>query len=226
MFFGSSCVAHTSMVPSGHGDVGRRPLYSSESTESFYTRKGESAPSVEKVNSDGLSTVRQTLQKRKASTRSATIIMASWRSGTQKQYNMYIRKWFQYSCQRKISSFQVSINDILDFLAELFENGLKYSAINSVRLALSAVGLVYDGFTAGAHPLVIRFLKGVYNIRPPVARYNEIWDVGIVLNYLKTLHISELSLKLFTLKLTILIALTTASSSQSLHLLTIDNMVK
>ena len=172
-----------------HGDVGRRPLYSSKSTESFYTRKGESTPSVEKVNNDGLSTVRQTLQKRKVSTRSANIIMASWRSGTQKQYNMYIRKWFQFSCQRKISSFQVSINDILDFLAELFENGLKYSAINSARSALSAVGLVFDGFTAGAHPLVIRFFKGVYNLRPPVARYNEIWDVGIVLNYLKTLHI-------------------------------------
>ena len=91
---------------------------------------------------------------------------------------------------------------------------------------MSAVGLVFDGFTAGAHPLVIRFLKGVYNLRPPVARYNEIWDVGIVLNYLKTLHISELSLKLLTLKLTMLIALTTASRSQSLHLLTIDNMVK
>ena len=73
---------------------------------------------------------------------------------------MYIRKWFQYCCQRKTSSFQVSINDILDFLAELFENGLKYSAINSARLALSAVGLVFDGFTAGAHPLVIRFFKG------------------------------------------------------------------
>ena len=59
MFFGSSCVAHTSMVPSGHGDVGRRPLYSSESMESFCTRNGESTPSVEQVNSDGLSTVGQ-----------------------------------------------------------------------------------------------------------------------------------------------------------------------
>ena len=64
-FFGSSCVAHTSMVPGGHGDVGRRPLYSIESTESFYSRNSERTPSGEQVNSDGLSSVRQTLQKLK-----------------------------------------------------------------------------------------------------------------------------------------------------------------
>ena len=38
----------------------------------------------EQVNSDDLLTVRQTLQKSKVSTRSANIIMASRRSGTQK----------------------------------------------------------------------------------------------------------------------------------------------
>lgn len=92
---------------------------------------------------------------------------------------------------------------------------------------MSAIGLIFDGFAVGAHPLVIRFLKGVYNLRTPVSKYCEVWDVNVVLNYLKTLSpANDLTLKLLTLKLAMLIALTTASRSQSLHLLTIDNMIK
>ena len=140
---------------------------------------------------------------------------------------MYILKWFCYCGKREISGFQVSLNDVLDFLADLFEQGLKYSAINSARSALSAIGLIIDGFAVGAHPLVIRFLKGVYNLRAPSSKYCDTWDVSMVLKYLKHLSpVSELNLKLLTLKLAMLIALTTAACSQSLHLLTIDNMIK
>ena len=89
------------------------------------------------------------------------------------------------------------------------------------------MGIVIDGFAVGSHPLVIRFLKGVYNLRTPVSRYCEVWDVNKVLDYLKTLSpLNELNLKQLTLKLVMLIALTTASRSQSLHLLTTENMVK
>ena len=86
-----------------------------------------------------------------------------------------------------------------------------------------------DGFAVGAHPVVIRFLKGVYYLRAPSSKYCDTWDVSMVMKYLKQLSpVSELNLKLLTLKLAMLIhvALTTAARSQSLHLLTIDNMIK
>ena len=86
-----------------------------------------------------------------------------------------------------------------------------------------AVGIVIDVFSVGSHPLVIRFLKGLYNLRTPVSRYCEVWDVNQVLDYLKTL---SLLVKQLTLKLVMLIALTTASRSQSVYCLSIENMVK
>lgn len=116
---------------------------------------------------------------------------------------------------------------MLDFLAELVEAELSYSAINSARSALSAIGLVKDGCSVGTHPLVIRFLKGVYNMRPPQSRYVETWDVSVVLRYLKTLYPEDtLSLKMLTFKLVMLIALVLAARCQTIHLLTIEGMRK
>lgn len=150
-----------------------------------FARDSEGTPSGQEVSSDGLSIIRQSLHERKISSRSTKIIMASWRPGTQKQYNIYIRKWLLYCSKRQVNSVQVSLDYVLDFLAELYEQGLKYTAINSARSALSAIGLVIDGVSVGSHPLVIRFLKGVYNLRMPTSRYCEVWDVSKVLDYLK-----------------------------------------
>ena len=138
---------------------------------------------------------------------------------------MYLKKWFKYCSERKISSFQASVSDVLDYLASLVENGFKLQC-NQLRFA-SAVDLICDGFAAGSLPLVIRLMKGTYNIRPPQSHYSETWDVSLVLTYLKTLSPNEdLLLKTLTLKLVMLTALVLASRCHSLHLLTKENMRK
>ena len=38
------------------------------------------------------------------------------------------------------------------------------------------------------HPLVKRLLKGVFNSRPPNAKYECIWDPQLLLTYLKSLN--------------------------------------
>ena len=64
-------------------------------------------------------------------------------------------------------------------------------------------------------------------MKPPQSRYSETWDASLVLAYLKTLTPDdELSLKVLTLKLVMLIALVLASRCHSLHLLSIENMRK
>lgn len=107
----------------------------------------------------------------------------------------------------------------------LYDRGVGYSAINTARCALSTF-IVLGNHTAGAHPLVVRFVKGVYNLRPPRSRYTEIWDVSIVLQLLKALAPAKyLSLKDLTLKLVTLMALVSAQRAQTLHLLTVRDMV-
>lgn len=109
----------------------------------------------------------------------------------------------------------------------LFSEGLSYSALNTARSALSAYGISHNGILIGKNVTIIRFLKGVFNLRPPQPKYWKTWDASLVLTYLKKLSpIKYISFKDLTLKLVMLIALTTASRSQSLNLLTIRNIEK
>ena len=85
--------------------------------------------------------------------------------------------------------------------------------------------ITVDGMSIGNHPLVVRFLKGVFNLRPPVPRNKEVWDVSTVLRFLKTLSpVSSLSLKNLSLKLVMLLCLVTAQRGQALHLLDVNLM--
>ncbi|CAG2254245.1 unnamed protein product [Mytilus edulis] len=154
-------------------------------------------------------------------------MLCSWRKSTKKQYKVFVKKWFSYCRERKISEVQISINIVLDYLTILFENGLGYSSINTARSALSALGLVIDNVLVGAHPLVVRFMKGVYNLRPTKSKNICVWDVSLVLNYLRKLSpVNMLTLQEVTLKLVMLIALTNATRVQTLKFLSVDCMEK
>ena len=107
---------------------------------------------------------------------------------------------------------------MLAFLTELFELGLGCSALNTARSAISVVMQSDQEKTVGAHPKVVRFMKGVYELRTPMPRYQLTWDVQIVLNHFKTLEQNEdLSLKDLTKKMFPLLLLVTAQRVQTLH---------
>lgn len=85
--------------------------------------------------------------------------------------------------------------------------------------------ITVDGMFIGSHPLVVRLLKGVFNLRPAVPRYKEVWDVSIELRFLKALSpVASFSLKNLSLKLVMLLSLVTAQRGQILHLLDINVM--
>lgn len=200
----------------------------SSTRELVDTGEFQEIPSTKRQTSlNSLSLIRKCYENRNISGKATEIILASWRVGTQKQYVTYIKKWISFCSKKQINSLQADINEVLEFLTELYENGIGYSAMNTARCALSAIGLVRDGFAIGAHPVIIRYMKGVFNLRPTGSKYTEIWPVSKVLIYLQKLSpVKELSLKLLTHKLVMLIALTLASRTQSIHLLSIENMSK
>ena len=78
--------------------------------------------------------------------------------------------------------------------------------------------LPLDGSLIGSHPLVSRFMKGVFQSRPPCPRYLATWDVSVVLSHLRSLSPKEdLSFKDVTFKLTMLMALVCATRADTLH---------
>ena len=145
------------------------------------------------------------------------IIMASWRSGTSKQYQTYLKRGEKYCQSKGLGKFEATVENGIDFLATLFSAGLGYSAINTARSALSSVLVLPNNITFGSHPLVVRFLKGVFELKPSLPRYSRIWDVAAVLQYLKMLGpASELDLKTLTTKTTMLLCLLTGQRCQTL----------
>ena len=107
---------------------------------------------------------------------------------------------------------------ILEFLTELFQSGLGYSAVNTARSALSAVVKTDSGIPIGTHSAVSRFLKGVYELRTPTPRYHSTWDVSVLLAYLKEKGTnSSLSLKDLTIKVCAMLLLASAQRLQTIH---------
>ena len=117
------------------------------------------------------------------------------------------------------------MNQVLQYLTCLFKQDLSYSTINTARSSISALLDCNNNTSVGSHPLIIRFMKGVYQLRPPKPRYKETWNISPVLGYLRSLYpTSELSLKQLTLKLVMLVALITAQRLQTLQALDLRNM--
>jgi hypothetical protein len=108
-----------------------------------------------------MSIVRTNFENEGISDKASKIILASWRSSTKKQYATYTKRWL-YFCSLTKTVFKFR----LGLLTDLFESGLTYSYINCARSALSAFGIMFNGVTVGCNATIIRFLKGVYNLRP------------------------------------------------------------
>ena len=130
-----------------------------------------------------------------------------------------------FANRQSIDPLQPSINDVLSFLTFLVDSELSYSALNTARSALSACVLNHE--SVGSHPLVKRFMKGVFELRPALPKYQSIWDPAIVLKFLESIFpLQDVSLKMLTLKLCMLIALCTGQRCQSIHLMDLDHMTQ
>ena len=190
-------------------------------------RRQQTEESVEKDDPGCFSGLRECLKSAGIPENTANIILSSWRGNTQKQYGTYLKKWIKFCDRSKIDKFQPSIADLLKFLTELHDSGLGYSAVNTAKSAISSFLSIADPNHCqfGSHVLIKRFIKGIFEIKPSLPRYNCTWDTEIVLKFLKSLSpLSELSLLQLSRKLVTLFALTTGQRAQTLHMFDIRNI--
>ncbi len=147
--------------------------------------------------------------------------MLSWRNSTHKQYKVYINKWVQFCSEKSFDPLHPTVNTFLAFLHKLHQNNLGYSALNTARSAVSNIDEHSNNtrmYTPiGKHPLVCRYLKGIFNKLKPVPKFHNIWSVDTVLEYLTLAWpLDKLNRKELTLKLVMLIVLTTGQRCQTL----------
>ncbi|XP_068723943.1 uncharacterized protein [Montipora capricornis] len=174
----------------------------------------------------GMQSVRQSLVEHGISPQVANVIMSSWRSSIVKQYDVFLDKWSTFCLSRQNSFMRAPVSLVLDFLHDLYDKGYSYSSLNTARSAISALCTADNTDVSqniGKHPLICRFLKGVFNEIPPIPKFQEVWPVEQVLDYLEQLTpLHSLKLKDLTMKLVMLIALVTGQRCQTLSYLDIS----
>jgi len=125
-------------------------------------------------------------------------------------------------CKDPIDS---SVQDLLNFLSIQFKLGKSYSILNTYRSAVSSVHNFIGNAPIGKHHLVNRFVKGLANLKSPLPRYSETWDVDKVFSFLESLWpLDVLSLKMLSFRTVALVALITAQRSQTIQYLDISRM--
>lgn len=181
-------------------------------------------PTEQDAATDWLSVVRQSLYSKDIPADAAEIILAGWRVSTQRQYKVYIDQWVRFCHRRQVDLFQPTVKVVISFLSELFQRGAGYSTINTARSALSTFVFLHD-VPVGQHPLVKQFLKGCFNLRPALPKYEVTWDVEVLLKHLRSLSpVKYLNLMKLSCKLVTLLALLTGQRGQTLHLIDIRNV--
>ena len=124
-----------------------------------------------------------------------------------------------------------TVNKVLDFLHTLYVQDLSYSTINTARSAIASslldVKFMGTDYTMSDHPLLVRYMKGVFNSQKPTPKYSETWDVNQVLTYIKKLYpLDQLTLKDLSFKLAMLLELTSGLRCQTMTVLNIEAMKK
>lgn len=108
------------------------------------------------------------------------------------------------------------------FLTELYKKGLQYNSINVARSALSSFLKICGNMDINSYEELTRFMKGVFQSRPALPRYEETWDVNVVLEYLRSFH--NTTLFQISCQLCMLFLLTSAQRCQTLHLIEIKDI--
>ena len=150
-----------------------------------------------------------------------SLVESSWRGSTESQYSSNWNSWLKWTASEGISPTSPSLSQIMEYFSYLYYVlKREYRTINTHRSALSSTLTPIDGFPIGQHPLIIRQLKGIFNLRPPQITLFPTWSVKNVLDMLEKWGPSSiLCFKLLTYRTVMLLALSSAKRSASLSLL-------
>ena len=153
--------------------------------------------------------MQQLYKDRGFSEKATSIILQSWHQSSQKQCDGHIRKWrtgCSFCSQRQVDQIHPTVGVAVEFLTRLYKNGLSCSSINSERSALSEI-LNQTHFSQWVMVSILMLTLHERYVGP------------LCLVMVRRGMLTWFSSTLVPLKLVMLVALTTAQRSQSIHLL-------
>lgn len=149
-------LAHPAMVSQSDEIIGERTSSSPQKQSAAPTaiQQHSSSSTGRQTNPSGMSVIRESLQSKGIPPHTLNIIMSSWRESTQRQYGTYLQKWQNFCSRRSVDPISPTINQVLEFFTELYDNKCGYSALNSARSSLSALISLPGDLSIGNHPLI------------------------------------------------------------------------
>ena len=137
----------------------------------FQQKKATSSAS--KVTTTGSSVIWEALGTTEFANEMKKIIFDSWRIKTKTWYEGVLKKWRNHCLQRNENSYITDIKSVL-FLHCMNKNGCLYSGICVARSSLSSFVMIEDYDKLSSHPLITKFVKGIFNRHPPLPKYATI----------------------------------------------------
>ena len=188
-----------------HNFPGSSPISPEQTTASTSSSKP--------YENDSSKSVRKIISSYGISQKAEAVILASWRKNTRERYRSVLHKWEAYCSTRGTDPVHTSESIIVEFLNSLYEGGSSYHTICQARSALNSVIRLAGHNHIADHSLIARFMKGVFNLRPPLPRKTVTWDIGKVLLYINNSMAdnAELSLKDLTYKVITLLMILSGS---------------
>ena len=102
--------------------------------------RGKEIPS-----SSGISSIREQYENKGFSKSASEIMLHARRESTTSAYKTRWNKWVLWSNERQVDPFTAPVNQVVEFLSELYQEGLEYRTINVYRSAISAYHCMVNG---------------------------------------------------------------------------------
>ena len=158
-------VEKQALVSSHSVSLGRATMASSKTTGSSETsrhQKDTPLVSSKKLQAGCMAHFRDSLTKKGFSQKVSDIILSSWRKKTASQYESAWKAWSSWCSEQEINLFSTTLKNILEFLADLFYKCFKFHTLGVYRSAISSNHETVDGFVTEKHPMMAKFMKGVF----------------------------------------------------------------
>lgn len=219
-------LARAALVCSDPADANRCsiPTSQGEVTAVSSFRSGSDSPSMEVPQPDCMADIGTAYQAAGFPAEVTNILLASWSQSTQKRYQGPWRAWSKWCTSRDLCPFSAPVTDVLTFLTEISSSrSLEYRTLAVYKSAISQGHLPVGQTKLGELPVVSRFMKGVFRLKPPSPRLSSTWDIKCLLEFLATLDPpGGLTLQRLSLKLAALLALTSSARAHELVKLDLD----
>ena len=200
------------------------PTSQGEGTIVSAFRPGSSPPAVAVSQPDCMADIGSAFRAAGFPEEVTNVLLTSWSQSTEKRYQGPWRAWSIWCSSRGLCPFSAPVADVLTFLTETVTNkSLEYRTLAVYKSAISQGHLPVGQTKLGDLPVVSRFMKGIFRMKSPTPRLSSTWDVKHLLDFLATLDPpAGLTLKMLSLKLAALLALTSSARAHELIKLDLD----